>query len=475
MSGATTELNLRTAVDADDTADYLTLDLANSLRTVDALFNNVTGHNHQSAHQGGPLTVGTSNLADGSITSAKIADGSIATVDLADGSVTSAKLSPPIDINGWFRTTGHPAAFATTGVGLELYYDATGLRGIMQTRDAGAGTYGDMAILGKSVTLAIPSGAAVILASDGNLEVSQAIVLGSSQPAPAPITWRSASTAGIPNLIVDGTLTVPNITLTGALNAPNATVSTLTVTGTLTSSGATNLAGLSIGSATMTSNAVNLQTGNSFIIGGSAVLYLGSDKVVHIDRGTGVITASHTFAAPGLTSTSDLNVTGNMAISGQIQPGGSGAGVILGQAGTGNVEINSTLTVNTANANAKTFFVNGAAGGTTTWAQVSMREYKQDAVAIPDPLRLLLDDRLHGILYTPAKVIANPMDASSQRYGFEAEAWYDVAPQVVQLGENRQPVSMGYAEVGAITWEGLKVLAGQVNALLERVAALEGI
>jgi len=71
VSGSTPELNLATAVDADDNADYLTINLANSLRTVDALFNNVTGHNHGGAHQGGP--VAPAAIADGSITNAKLA------------------------------------------------------------------------------------------------------------------------------------------------------------------------------------------------------------------------------------------------------------------------------------------------------------------------------------------------------------------------------------------------------------------
>jgi hypothetical protein len=100
MSGSTPELNLKTAIDSDDTADYLTLSLADSLRTVDALYNNVTGHTHSGLHQGGPVaSVPISALADGSITSAKIADGAIATVDLADAAVTPVKLSlPRIDI-----------------------------------------------------------------------------------------------------------------------------------------------------------------------------------------------------------------------------------------------------------------------------------------------------------------------------------------------------------------------------------------
>jgi hypothetical protein len=412
------------------------------------------------------------------------------------GPIAASAITGPHDSADWYRSTGHTTAFATTGVGLELYYDTTGNRGMVQTRNAATGTYNDTAVIGNTVTLAVPSGAAVILGSDGNFEISQAIILGSSQAAPVDITWRSANTAGIANLIVDGILTVPTLTLTTGLTTPNATVSTLTVTGTLTNSGATNLSNttvngtltatgalssgaatvngiLTVGSATLSGNATNLLTGDSLIIGGGAILYLGADKSVHINRGTGQITFSHLVSAPGVTSTSDVNVTGNIAVSGQIQPGGAGAGIIVGQAGTGNVEINSTLTVNTANANSKVFFVNGAAGGTTTWAQVSTRKYKQDIEPIANPLEFVMDDRLHGIVYTPTKEIASASDAASERYGFEVEAWYAVAPQVVQLDRDQQPVSMGYAEVGAITWEGLKQLAGQVQALNGRLTALE--
>ena len=93
MSGATTELSLSTAVDSDDNADYLTIALANSLRTVDALFNNDTGHTHSGAHQGGPIgAIPVGSIPDGSITSAKIQDGTIATADLANNAVTNAKL-----------------------------------------------------------------------------------------------------------------------------------------------------------------------------------------------------------------------------------------------------------------------------------------------------------------------------------------------------------------------------------------------
>jgi len=55
MSDLTAELNLALCIDDDDTADYLTqtAGLRGSLNTIDGLFNQTTGHNHQGAHQGG--------------------------------------------------------------------------------------------------------------------------------------------------------------------------------------------------------------------------------------------------------------------------------------------------------------------------------------------------------------------------------------------------------------------------------------
>jgi len=55
MSDLSSELNLALAVDDDDTADYLTQALYDSLNTIDGLFNQSTGHNHAGAHQGGAL------------------------------------------------------------------------------------------------------------------------------------------------------------------------------------------------------------------------------------------------------------------------------------------------------------------------------------------------------------------------------------------------------------------------------------
>jgi len=93
MSTLTSELNLAQAVDADDTADYLTkpAGLAGSLATLDGLFSSTTGHAHNGAHQG--ATLGPNAFADGTLPGAKLVDGSVTTPKLADGAVTAPKLA----------------------------------------------------------------------------------------------------------------------------------------------------------------------------------------------------------------------------------------------------------------------------------------------------------------------------------------------------------------------------------------------
>src|SRR5215510_1985793 len=84
MTGTTVELALKTAIDADDLADYLTISEVANLQTLDALFSNTTGHNHGGAHQGGPITaIPITALPDGSVTTDKIAAGAVSNVQIA--------------------------------------------------------------------------------------------------------------------------------------------------------------------------------------------------------------------------------------------------------------------------------------------------------------------------------------------------------------------------------------------------------
>ena len=94
MPNPTPELGLQQALDGDDAANYLDTSLANSLFTIDALFNNISGHAHGDVHQGGPISaIPVSAIPDGSITSAKLTDGTIQTIDLGDGIITTLKLA----------------------------------------------------------------------------------------------------------------------------------------------------------------------------------------------------------------------------------------------------------------------------------------------------------------------------------------------------------------------------------------------
>lgn len=103
MSDLTGELNLSLAVDDDDTADYLTQALRDSLNTLDGVFNSATGHSHNGAHQGGSLLIDTASIADGAVTTPKIADGAVTAPKLAAG-----VLQPePLFAGSWTHQTAN--------------------------------------------------------------------------------------------------------------------------------------------------------------------------------------------------------------------------------------------------------------------------------------------------------------------------------------------------------------------------------
>ena len=298
MSGSTTELNLRTAVDSDDNADYLTLDLANSLRTLDALFNNVTGHNHQSAHQGGPLLLGANNIADGSITSPKIADGTIVTADLADASVTSAKLVPPIDIAGYFRSTSAPS-LPTSGVGLELYYQA-GQGGVVQAYDRTGSVYAPALLIGSTVSLHVGGTAGLTVNADGSVTTAGVINVGGGG-----INLH----AGI--VIVDDTNSLYyRVTAVGGHNFQHTDGSPATLScGAFNTSGLATLnAGLTVGGAT------NLATTNMTILNVTTI-NVGNGGTFD-GAGSGYIRASSLTVTPGPFAAANTAINGTLTVNG---------------------------------------------------------------------------------------------------------------------------------------------------------------
>lgn len=119
MSDLTSELNLSLCVDADDTADYLTSALRDSLTTIDGLFNQATGHTHSGTHQGGlleflDLTV-SGNLAvtgQTTLTGPLLANGNLHVTGTAD--VTGLSTLASLRVNG--ATTLVGATTLTGGI-----------------------------------------------------------------------------------------------------------------------------------------------------------------------------------------------------------------------------------------------------------------------------------------------------------------------------------------------------------------------
>jgi cytoskeletal protein CcmA (bactofilin family) len=272
-------------------------------------------------------------------------------------------------------------------------------------------------------------------------------------------------------------------TLNGALSVTgNAGIS-----GTLTVIGAAGFSsGVSIGG-TLTAQAIIAQG----VIEARAGIGVLNGPILNQDGyydPTGGLTAGNTTVAGTLTVSgvttlaNQLQVNGNFTTLGNVNS--RQGSLFLGPAPAPNLyhlrylvpgfARSDGLCIGTDNAQGMQFFVNGAAGGTTGWNQVSLRKLKSNIQILADPLQLVLDERLHAIRYQPLEPLANSSHASQDRFGFEAEAWLEVAPQVVHIDpETGEPTSMAYADVGCLTFEALKLLAQQVQDLEGRVASLE--
>ena len=109
---------------------------------------------------------------------------------------------------------------------------------------------------------------------------------------------------------------------------------------------------------------------------------------------------------------------------------------------------NNRVVINGDNANGKTFFVNGSAGGTSTWAQISDKRFKKDIVTIQNPIEKVM--KLRGVNY-------NWKDKSlgeKLQMGFIAQEAEDIIPEVVDKFEGKY--TMSYAPITALLVEAIK-------------------
>jgi len=171
MTELTPELNLVKGEDTDDTADYLTIGLADSLSIIDGLFNATTGHAHNGSHQGGvlqfqDLTVGEDLVVNGTLT--VVGTTSLGTLNVSGDVTVQGNLVDP-------RLTGQAATVATnqtlppvaTSSGRWRYYKATAAVTIAKTAgDPASCVWGPGAIAGAD-SFAIGNGDSVAVFCDG--------------------------------------------------------------------------------------------------------------------------------------------------------------------------------------------------------------------------------------------------------------------------------------------------------------------
>jgi hypothetical protein len=93
----------------------------------------------------------------------------------------------------------------------------------------------------------------------------------------------------------------------------------------------------------------------------------------------------------------------------------------------------------------------------------SARKFKTDVRTLSDPLRILADERLHGVRYTD-------IATGQPGVGVVADDWLAVLPEIVKLDERGDVLAFDYDRLGAVTFEALKLYVEQTDP---RLAALE--
>lgn len=126
------------------------------------------------------------------------------------------------------------------------------------------------------------------------------------------------------------------------------------------------------------------------------------------------------------------------------------------------------------NNNSCTLFSNGNAGGVAGWQVISSKRWKENIVEIKNALAIINKVSAYHYTANPPKdkdaegkeIVVKSYDA----YGFVAEDWLNVAPEVTSLDESGLPLGMDYGQVTAIL---LAAFQDYVNATEIRLKRLE--
>src|SRR5215467_10146160 len=429
MSGSTTELSLSTAVDSDDNADYLTIALANSLRTVDALFNSVTGHNHASAHQGGPIA--------------------------------TSSLKGSYEIPDWYRSTGHTTAFPTSGAGLEMFYDAS-TGGNVQAYNRATSAFAPLVVAGSTMTLSVSNNAAISIAADRTVSVPAALAVGGT----AGVTG-GLNVAGVVNAAA-------GINLSGSGNRINfnagayiadysggyVQISQLTVT-----PGTTALAGCTVNGTLNVSGDVygavaRFTSGAAFTSQGSYITWASTNnESIYCDG------SMMQFSNPAGVWRHNKSGTAFDIVVGSMSNGATNA---MGVNTSLYVSAGNGMVVGGTDLHGQSFYCAGGAGGPTGWQTApSIRAMKENIVEITNALTVVRDPSVHAYHYTSLPTEITPFDA----YGFLADEWFPLAPDVTTTNpDTGETIGMDYGQVTAFLFEAFKQYCDANDA---RLSALE--
>jgi len=147
------------------------------------------------------------------------------------------------------------------------------------------------------------------------------------------------------------------------------------------------------------------------------------------------------------------------------------------------VAVGQGMVVGGTNLNGQSFFCAGGSGGPTGWQVISTERFKSSIVVIDDALKVVLDPSLHGHHYTkdipPDTLHGKQLEDDSPlpiidpqpEYGFLAEPWSEIAPDVVFFNEEGKAHMMDYGQVTAILFEAFKQYVTITDSRLETLEA----
>jgi uncharacterized protein YjbI with pentapeptide repeats len=375
------------------------------------------------------VSSGNSSLGDSSVTSAKILDGSVVAVDLADASVTSAKI---LD-----------ASITAADIADSSITSAKILDGTVATSD----------LADASVTSAKILDASITAADIADSSITSAKILGGTV-ATADLADASVTSAKI----LDGTVATAD--LADASVTSSKLDANITIGGTLTVVGSSNISGLLLPTSDGSANSFLMTNGTGNLSFGSANQILNSSTIASLSLTspsiTGATIVTPTISNGSLTGStlSAVNVTGanlnNVSIGSTTPSTGTFTSAnVTGTMFTGNIGVNMsapTYGVHLPNTSATS-----GKGLAYAWLTYSSKVYKTEIVDIPHALDKV--SQLRGVTYK-----SKLEHGGSHQIGFIAEEVEKVIPEVI-LYEKDGIRGMDYSRLAALNVQAINELS----------------